>query len=430
MDEQKEEKPQEFVRPPLNLWQDFKDGINFLMWNPRANLILAPALVTAESVALKYIIKHVPYTEIDYRAYMEQVELIQVGERRYSHIEGGTGPLVYPGGHVLVYKAMHWLTEGMDEVGRGQQAFRWLYLVTLALQMLLYYELGIPGWCSVLACASKRLHSIYVLRLFNDCFTTFFMVVTVLLFNHARRRRIWSLFGSLSYSMAVSIKMNALLYAPAIAVSVYLLQGGQLAACIACAALFCSWQLVVAWPFAQFWRDYLSSAFNFHRHFMYKWSINWQFLEPEAFNSPVFQRTLLASQLIATITLLLCLFPKLPSYIYNTLRRPRERALLPTHDGLVLLLPLTNFIGIIFSRSLHYQFLCWYHWTIPVLLYRVAPVYVGIPWYVLHEWCWNSYPPNSTASAMLLFLNSSLLLGIIIQVTKVVRHVKPLEKTL
>lgn len=430
MEEEKVKKTQEFVRPRLNLWQDLKDGVRFLMWDPRANLVLGPLLITAESVALKSIIKYVPYTEIDYKAYMEQIEQIRAGEKRYSQIEGGTGPLVYPGGHVLLYKAMHWLTEGMEHVNRGQQAFRWLYLITLALQMLLYYELRIPGWCSVLACASKRLHSIYVLRLFNDCFTTFFMVITVLLLHYATRKRIWALCGSLTYSMAVSVKMNALLYAPAIAVSVYMLQDGQLTSCIMCGLLFCFWQLVVAWPFSGHLGEYFSTAFDFHRHFMYKWTINWQFLEPEAFDNQWFHRTLLISQLVATLTLLLCLYPQLPNYIYNSLKRPQECVLPPNHGNVILLLPLTNFIGIIFSRSLHYQFLCWYHWTIPLLLHDAMPAYLGIPWYVLHEWCWNSYPPNATASSLLLFLNCSLLLGVIFQVAQREHNAKPVEKTL
>ena len=45
----------------------------------------------------------VPYTEIDWSTYREQVDLVRRGERVYSAIGGATGPLVYPAVHVWVY---------------------------------------------------------------------------------------------------------------------------------------------------------------------------------------------------------------------------------------------------------------------------------------------------------------------------------------
>lgn len=420
--EQVKEEAPKFVRPPFTLWQDIKEAVAFLLFNRRCYLILVPLIIVFESLLLKVITHKVPYTEIDYQAYMEQVEMITFDkELDYSKIRGGTGPLVYPAGHVLIYRMMYQLTNGMAYLSEGQIVFRLLYMITMILQVLVYVLLDLPPWCALFACCSKRLHSIYVLRLFNDCFTTFFVVLTVLLVviaaKHAKTRKarnILAIISSLTYSMAVSIKMNALLYLPAMIVSMYTINDTSLLATAGNGLVMLGWQVLVALPFLKSHpMEYIKCAFDFKRNFMFKWSINWQFLDEEAFNNPWFHKSLLVSQVVAILTVLLCKYPSLPSHLLRSMRHPLSSyATEKTHIPFILLT--TNFVGIIFSRSLHYQFLSWYHWTIPALLHfshipwQLAPV-----WYIAHEWCWNSYPPNSTASALLLALNSAMLLSVV-----------------
>jgi alpha-1,3-mannosyltransferase len=51
-----------------------------------------------------------------------------------------------------------------------QYVFAGLYLVTQATVMALYIRTAsLPPWSLALLCASRRLHSIFLLRLFNDC---------------------------------------------------------------------------------------------------------------------------------------------------------------------------------------------------------------------------------------------------------------------
>lgn len=56
----------------------------------------------------------------------------------------------------------------------SQIVFAGLYLATQAVVMSLYVRAqSMPPWSLALLCMSRRMHSIYVLRLFNDCWAMF-----------------------------------------------------------------------------------------------------------------------------------------------------------------------------------------------------------------------------------------------------------------
>lgn len=69
---------------------------------------------------------------------MEQVSQFVEGERDYTKMEGGTGPLVYPAAHVYTYTALYYLTGRGKNVLLAQQLFAVLYMATLAVVMLCY----------------------------------------------------------------------------------------------------------------------------------------------------------------------------------------------------------------------------------------------------------------------------------------------------
>jgi hypothetical protein len=78
----------------------------------------------------------------------------------------------------------------------------------------------VPPWVLPALCLSKRVHSIFVLRLFNDCFAMLFAYVAILLFQSRR----WVL-GAVAFSLGVSVKMNVLLMLPPLLVGLHSLPG-------------------------------------------------------------------------------------------------------------------------------------------------------------------------------------------------------------
>lgn len=63
---------------------------------------------------------------------------------------------------------------------------------------------------------SKRLHSIYLLRCFNDCWAMGALFLAIYFY----QRRDWT-YGTLAYTLGVSVKMNLLLALPAVAIILY-----------------------------------------------------------------------------------------------------------------------------------------------------------------------------------------------------------------
>lgn len=67
---------------------------------------------------------------------------------------------------------------------------------------------------------SKRLHSIFVLRLFNDCFAVMMLFIAIFLL----QKRYWAS-GIFAYSLGLGIKMTMLLSLPAVAIIVFAAAG-------------------------------------------------------------------------------------------------------------------------------------------------------------------------------------------------------------
>lgn len=101
-------------------------------------------------------------------------------------------------------------------------------------------------------------------------------------------------------SLAVSVKMNILLYAPGLLFLLLQRNGARRTVwlLIACAAV----QVLLAAPFLIVNPvGYVSRSFEIGRQFIYKWTVNWRFLSEAAFHDRAFHAMLLLLH-VATLT--------------------------------------------------------------------------------------------------------------------------------
>jgi alpha-1,3-mannosyltransferase len=152
-------------------------------------------------------------TEIDWQAYMHHITQYISGERNYLKFTSPTGPLVYPGLHIYIYRGLYDLTSSGTDIRTAQYIFVALYLVALSLVISTYRRAGAPPWVLPMLVLSKRLHSVFMLRLFNDGFAVAFLFASVLCY----QRKSWTV-GGLMFSAGIAVKMSVLLALPAVGV--------------------------------------------------------------------------------------------------------------------------------------------------------------------------------------------------------------------
>ncbi|KAI0217871.1 Dol-P-Man:Man(5)GlcNAc(2)-PP-Dol alpha-1,3-mannosyltransferase [Lamellibrachia satsuma] len=159
------------------------------------------------------VIWNIKYTEIDWRAYMQEVEGVINGTFDYTKLKGDTGPLVYPGGFVYIFMGLYHMTSAGTNIRLAQYIFAALYLLNLLFVFRIYQKTArVPPYVFFfMCCASYRIHSIYILRLFNDPVAMLFLYLAMNLFLSNQ----WAT-GCFFFSIGVSVKMNVLLFAPAL----------------------------------------------------------------------------------------------------------------------------------------------------------------------------------------------------------------------
>jgi alpha-1,3-mannosyltransferase len=342
---------------------------------------------------------------------MQEVEGFLGGETDYYNLKGDTGPLVYPAGFVYLYSLFYYVTDQGRDIYLAQWIFLGLYVtfvfVVHRVYLRVFRAVGNPSFINcavmlVLLSLSRRIHSLFVLRLFNDCFAMFFLYIAIYLFIANR----WGL-GCFFYSIGVSIKMNVLLFAPAL-LTLLLFRftfDKVVRHLIICAMV----QWILALPFmTTFPISYLHRSFELGRQFMYKWTTNWKMVPEETFLSKPFALGLLFVHI--SILLFLAFFKWIPALKSDLQNWKGLRGGNISGDLIAKVLFSANFVGVACARSLHYQFYVWYFHSVPLLLFscrKSLGTFFVLPIVLILalEVCWNVYPATPFTSSLMLSIH-------------------------
>ena len=388
------------------------DFISNVLFDYNYFWLVASVLLLAEIVVNVAVIVKIPYTEIDWKAYMDEVEGFLNGTMDYTKLEGGTGPLVYPAGFVYIFSGLYYITSQGVNIKLGQYIFFLMYIIFIALIFKIYYKSQrVPPYVMFfICCASYRIHSIFILRLFNDPVAMLLFYAALICFLSHR----WTI-GCAMFSLAVSVKMNILLFAPGLAV--LLLQELGMLKAVFNIALCGIIQLVLGLPFLiNNYVGYIARSFNLGRQFFYKWTVNWRLIPEWLFLSRWFHLILLLLHIGLLFYFMFRCWAQPKNGWMNllfNLKNPTKKKNHASPNEILYVMFTSNFIGMMCSRSLHYQFYVWYFHTLPFLLWSIHMssalrlLILGII-----EMCWNTYPSTILSSTMLHAAHLIILFGL------------------
>ncbi|KAF7363339.1 putative dolichyl-phosphate-mannose--glycolipid alpha-mannosyltransferase [Mycena sanguinolenta] len=395
---------------PSNMLNRIQRYARLLLFDSRYFWWLAAVVILGDFLLSQLIVRFVAYTEIDWETYMVQTDVYLKGELDYSRITGPTGPLVYPAGHLHIHWLLHALTDAGKNIPLAQQIYAGLYILSPCpdLHDLLARRRG--PQLGRIAIASQQAPAFHLLsaiiqRLLGRDAGFILKVLQIPVADNFQ-------------STALSVKMSILLYLPALLVCLFMRHGllGTLRHMVTLAAF----NALLALQFLEedYWA-YLRSAFDLSRVFLFKWTVNWRMVGEETFLSSQWANGLLLGHISCLVAFGLFIWCKKDGGVWMVLKRGLRKPEEPasprplTADYIATILFTSNLIGIIFARSLHYQFYSWYAQQLPFLAWRTRyPIFVKIALIGAIEYSWNIFPSTPLSSTVLLVANTLLLSGI------------------
>lgn len=169
-------------------------------------------------------------------------------------------------------------------------------------------------------------------------------------------------------------------------------------------------------------QGYLARAFEFSRQFLFKWTVNWRFVGEEIFLSKSFANYLTIGHIttlglfaivswIPNVSIRL-LFRRIFSPLPPVIERYINSQVTPKYVMTTILSSLI--IGMLFARSLHYQFFAYIAWATPFLLWRagVDPL-TTYAHFLIQESVWDTFPSTNTSSMIVVAILAVQIVGIL-----------------
>ncbi|KAG5887315.1 hypothetical protein JTB14_006459 [Gonioctena quinquepunctata] len=124
-----------------------KNFLKKLIFDPQYLAPVCYLLLIFETFLNILVIENVKYTEIDWIAYMQEVEGFLNGTLDYKELKGDTGPLVYPAGFVYIYSILYYITSHGRNIYLAQYIFLGLYMLqTFLTQRIFRKTLKLPPY--------------------------------------------------------------------------------------------------------------------------------------------------------------------------------------------------------------------------------------------------------------------------------------------
>lgn len=146
---------------------------------------------------------------------------------------------------------------------------------------------------------------------------------------------------------------------------------------------------------------------------MYKWTVNFKFLPEEIFLS----KKLSILLLLMTLLMIVIFAYKWINENNKILTKYGKKSIIGignlAPNFIIVTIFTSNFIGVAFARTLHYQFYSWYFHTIPYLLWHInIPIIIKLFIFICIEIAFNIYPAIPLSSAVLQICHIVILLGL------------------